>query len=70
MSEVARKLENCEQSRSASQLTRLPVKERNAILTDQARLAVRIYRSDQRLIDFEAFGEDDLHGQSSVTEAG
>jgi hypothetical protein len=49
MSEVARKLENCEQYLSASQLRRLPVKERNAILADQATFAERIYRSTEAI---------------------
>jgi hypothetical protein len=48
----------------------LPVKERNAILAAQATIAEPIYRSDKRLTDFEAFGEDDLHGESSSTETG
>lgn len=70
MSEVARTLENREQRLSASQLRKLPVKERNVILGAQAVVAEPIYRSDRRLTDFEAFGEDDLHGESSSTEAG
>jgi hypothetical protein len=48
----------------------LPVKERNAILAAQATIAEPIYRSDKRLTDFEAFREDDLHGESSSTETG
>ncbi len=70
MSDVARSLENREQHISASQLRKLPVEERNAILAAQATLAEPIYRSDKRLTDFEAFGEDDLHGESSSTETG
>jgi hypothetical protein len=64
MSDVARALENREQHLTASQLRKLPVEERNAILAAQATLAEPIYRSDKRLTDFEAFGEDDLHGES------
>ncbi len=70
MSDVARSLENRELHLSASQLRKLPVEERNAILAAQAALAEPIYRSDKRLTDFEAFGEDDLHGESSSTETG
>jgi hypothetical protein len=65
MSEVARSLENREQRLSASQHRKLPVEERDAILAAQATLAEPIHRSDRRLTDFEAFGEDDLHGESS-----
>ena len=70
MSEVARSLENCEQHISASQLRKLPVEERNAILAAQATLAEPIYRSNKRLTDFEAFGEVEMHRESSSTETG
>jgi hypothetical protein len=60
MNEVVRSLENLERSLSASQLRKLPVEERDAILAAQATLAAPIYRSNQQLTDFEAFGEDDL----------
>jgi hypothetical protein len=63
-------LEYLEQHRSASQLRKLPVEERNAILAAQATVAEPIYRSDKRLTDFEAFGEYDLHCESSSTETG
>jgi hypothetical protein len=55
---------------SVSELRKLPIKERNAILDVQAAVAEPIYRRDPRLTDFEAFGEDDLHGESSSAEAG
>ena len=70
MSDVARSLENREQQLSASQLRKLPLEERNAILAAQATIAEPIYRSDKGRTDFEAFGEDDLHGESSSTETG
>jgi hypothetical protein len=70
MREVTHSLENREQHLSASQLRKLPVEERNAILAAQATLAEPIYRSDMRLTDFEAFGEDDLYGESSSTSTG
>jgi hypothetical protein len=59
MREVTSSLENLEQHLSASQLRKLPVEERNAILAAQAKLAEPIYRGDMRLTDFEAFGEDE-----------
>jgi hypothetical protein len=70
MSDVTRPLVIREQHLSASELRKLPVKERNAILALQAALAEPIYRTDARLTDFEAFGEDDLHGESSSNETG
>jgi hypothetical protein len=70
MSGVARSPEKAIQRLSATQLRKLPVEERNAILAAQAALAEPIYRGDQRLTDFEAFCEDDLHGESSSTETG
>ena len=70
MREVTRSLENREQHLSASQLRKLPAEKRNAILAAQAALAEPIYRSDMRFTDFEAFGEDDLYGESSSTATG
>jgi hypothetical protein len=70
MSGVAGSAEKAVQCLSASQLRKLPVEERNAILAAQAAIAEPIYRGDKRLTDFEAFGEDDLHGESSSTETG
>jgi hypothetical protein len=55
---------------SVSELRKLPIKERNAILDVEAALAEPIYRQDRGLTEFEAFGEDDLHGESSSAEAG
>jgi hypothetical protein len=46
------------------------LEERNAILGAQAALAEPIYRSDPQLTDFEAFGENDLYGESSSAETG
>jgi len=70
MSDVARSPGIRERHLSASQLRKLPLEERNAILAAQATLAEPIDRSDKRLTDSEAFGEDDLHGESSSTETG
>jgi hypothetical protein len=51
-----------EQTRiSASELRKLSVQERDAVLEKQAELAVEVYMLDRSLTDFEAFGEDDLH---------
>jgi hypothetical protein len=55
---------------TAIELRKLPMAERERILAEAAELAEGIYRSDARLTDFEAFGEDDLHGESSTTTAG
>jgi hypothetical protein len=53
---------------TAAELRRLPLEERNAILQAQAAAAEPIYRGDPDLTDFETFGEDDLHGDSSSAE--
>jgi hypothetical protein len=50
----------------ASELRRLPSKQRDRILTEAAASAEEAYRTDQQLTDFEAYGEDDLHGQSAT----
>jgi hypothetical protein len=44
----------------ASELRKLSVAERDAVLETQAELAVDLYLRDRSLTDFEAFGEDDL----------
>ncbi len=46
---------------SASELRKLPLDEREAILRAQATLAEEHYRRDPHLTDFEAFDEVDLH---------
>ena len=70
MSDVTRSIVNPGQRLSVSELRKLPLEERNAILEAQAALAEPIYRHDPRVTDFEAFGENDLHGESSSAEAG
>jgi hypothetical protein len=70
MSDAIRSVANPGQRLSISELRKLPLKERNAIIEAQAVLAEPIYRNDPRLTDIEAFGEDDLHGESSSAEAG
>lgn len=70
MSDTTRSVVDPQRRLSVSELQKLPIKERNAILEVQAALAEPIYRQDPRLTDFEAFGEDDLYGESSSAEAG
>ena len=43
----------------------MPIDERMAILRAQAAIAEKSYRHDRELTSFEAFGEDDLYGDSS-----
>jgi hypothetical protein len=54
----------------ASELRKLPAAERDDILAKAAELAEFEYRSKPLLTDFEAFGEDDLHGESTAAPAG
>ncbi len=53
---------------TASELRRLPPDQRDAILAAAAALAEHEYRTNRDLTAFEAFGKDDLHGESSSTE--
>ena len=53
---------------TASELRKLPAHERDAILEAAAALAETEYRNNPELTAFEAFGKDDLHGESSNTE--
>ncbi|HLQ46448.1 MAG TPA: hypothetical protein VK137_17015 [Planctomycetaceae bacterium] len=54
---------------TARELRRLPPHERDKILEAAAQAAASEYRNDRQLTDFEAFGKDDLHGDSSDSEA-
>lgn len=54
---------------TASQLRQLPAEQRNEILESAAELAEDDYRHDAELTAFEAFGQDDLYGDSSNTES-
>ena len=65
-----KKLLPAEKHLSAVDLRKLPADERSAILGAQAVLAADLYRRDRQLTDFEAFGEEDLHGDGPHTEAG
>ena len=51
-----------------TELRKLPRVERNAILAQAAAKAEHEYRTNRELTDFEAFGEDDLYGESSDAE--
>jgi hypothetical protein len=51
---------------TATELRRLPPAERDSILAAAAASAENDYRTDTRLTDFEAFGKDDLHGESTA----
>jgi hypothetical protein len=57
------------QKLSPTELRKLPPEVREAILAQQAERAATLYRSTPELTDFEAFGENDLHIDSSSTEA-
>jgi hypothetical protein len=64
------KLSEYDRTWSASDLRRLPISERDDILARAAALAENEYRTKPHLTDFEAFGEDDLHGDSTAASAG
>ena len=55
---------------TADELLKLPPEQRSAILAEAAARAASDYENDPQLTDFEAFGENDLYGDSSssVTE--
>ena len=52
----------------AAELLKLPLAQREAILAEQAARAAADYASDPELTAFDAFGEDDLHVDSSDTQ--
>ena len=53
---------------TASELRKLPPAERDAIMVAAAARAEAEYRNNPDLTAFEAFGKDDLHGESASTE--
>jgi hypothetical protein len=55
--------------RTAAELRRLPPAQRDVILDAAAALAEEDYRKDPQLTAFEAFGPDDLYGDSSSAVA-
>jgi hypothetical protein len=52
---------------TAAELRKLPAAERDAILAAAAARAEEEYRNNPELTAFEAFGKDDLYGESSST---
>ena len=52
----------------ASELRKLPPEQRDAILEAAAIQAEIDYRNDRELTAFEAFGKDDLYGDSASTQ--
>jgi hypothetical protein len=53
---------------TAAELRNLPPEQRDAIIEAAAALAEEDYRNNPELTAFEAFGKDDLYGDSSSTE--
>jgi hypothetical protein len=53
---------------TAAELRKLPPDQRDAILQAAAALAEVEYRNNPELTAFEAFGKDDLHGESANTK--
>lgn len=58
-----------DKSWTASELLALPSDQRDAILSAAAAHAEADYRNNPEVTDFEAFGKDDLHGDSSDTQS-
>ena len=54
---------------TAAELRKLPPHQRDAILEAAAAHAEAEYRNNPALTAFEAFGKDDLHGDSSDAQA-
>jgi hypothetical protein len=52
-------------SLTAAELRKLPREVRDAVLAAAAQLAEPDYRHEPELTAFEAFGKDDLYGDSS-----
>ena len=53
---------------TAAELRKLPAAERDAIMEAAAVLAEKDYRNNPELTAFEAFGKDDLYGESASSE--
>jgi acyl-CoA reductase-like NAD-dependent aldehyde dehydrogenase len=51
-----------------AELRKLPAPERDAIMEAAAALLEEEYRTNRELTAFEAFGKDDLYGESFSTE--
>ena len=59
-----------EKNWTAAELRKLLADQRDAILAAAAALAEDLYRNDPELTDFEAFGEEDLYGESTAVPEG
>ncbi len=55
---------------TAGELRKMPAEQRDAILEAAAALAEEIFRNNPQLTDFEAFGEQDLYGESTAAPEG
>ena len=55
---------------SVAELRRMPPEQRDAILDQQAAVAEEEYRTNPALTDFEAYGRDDLYGESTGSQTG
>ncbi len=55
---------------TAAELRKLPAQQRDAILEAAFAVAEEIYRNNPELTDFEAFGEDDMYGESTAAPEG
>jgi uncharacterized protein (DUF433 family) len=66
--ETEQKTMNRQKRWTAAELRQLPAAERDAIMQAAAALAEEAYRNDPELTAFDAFGKDDLHGDSSSTQ--
>ncbi len=53
---------------SAGEIGRLPVDQRDILLEASAIVAADAYHTDPELTAFDAFGEDDLYGDSASSE--
>ena len=54
---------------TAAELRNLPPEQRDAILEAAGALAEEEYRTNRDLTAFEAYGKDDLYGDSADAEA-
>jgi len=66
---IARTIAPLKRKWTAEQLRKLPSDKRDAILRAASKSAEREYRDNPDFSAFDAFGKDDLHGESSSAEA-
>ena len=53
---------------TAAEVGRLPIKQRDILLEGSATVAAREYNENPELTAFDAYGEDDLYGDSASSE--